>query len=239
VQKLFGQGFKQFASENFHAEDVEKIFTNERVRMEVGDMKSEEDMAYAEMLKRKFVNPQEPMNRGQKVTENKTYAEASREPPVKLTRINLHYSKFSRPTTLRTNTYQGSDMLQHDRGNVSKNNNQGEGSNIGLPTSNDWMKAMEDRLTKKINDYRKDFDAKLSDLEKQTQARMEKSEEMILGKLQEMQVKTTEDIKQSFNAKMNNVDHKFELIMNMLTKQTGSTGPNNTTASVTGPGKGQ
>jgi len=239
VQQLFGQGFKKFASENFHEENIQKIFTNERVQMDVGDMKTAEDMEYAEMLKRKFGNPQESMNQGQTVTANKTYAEASREPPTKLTRINLHYSKFSRPTTLRTNTYQGNETSQRNKDNASKGDDQGWKSDHEQVLSNEWMKDMEQRLTEKINDYREDFDAKLSALEKQTQARMEKSEEMILGKLQEMQVKTTEDIKESFNVKMNNVDHKFDLIMNMLTKQTGSTGPNNTTESVNGPGKGQ
>ena len=140
---------------------------------------------------------------------------------------------------MRTNTYQGNASLPQHKDNASKGDDQGWQSDNAQVSSNEWMKAMEKRLTEKINDYREDFDAKLSALEKQTQVRMEKSEEMILGKLQEMQVKTTEDIKESFNAKMNNVDHKFELIMNMLTKQTGSTGPNNTTESVNGPGKGQ
>ena len=237
VQKLFGQGFKAFAMENFNGDAITNIFTAEKVQLEEGNFKTQDDLDYAEMLKRKFSNPQDPMQSTTKISETKSYAEASRGPPAKLTRVNLHYSKFSRPTTLRTNTYQNSS------GHVSTGTmqtEQGPSEVSGEKNSLAWMKSLEDRLAKKIDDYRKDFDQKLVDLEKQTQDRMEKSEGMILNRLQEMQMKTTEEIKLSFNEKMNNVDQKFHMIMTMLSKQpTGSTGPNNTTESVNGPGKGQ
>ena len=167
----------------------------------------------------------------------KSYAEASRGPPAKLTRVNLHYSKFSRPTTLRTNTYQNSS------GNVGSETmqmKQGLSGASSEKNSLEWMKSLEDRLAKKIDEYRNDFDKKLVELEHQTQERMEKSEGMILSRLQEMQVKTTEDIKLTFNEKMGNVDQKFHMIMAMLSKQqTGSTGLSTTTNSGDGPGKNQ
>jgi len=246
VQKLFGQGFKSFAMENFHEDVITNIFTNEKVQLEEGNFRSQDDLDYAEMLKRKFSNPQEPMQATAKISETKTYAEASRGPPAKLTRVNLHYSKFSRLTTLRTNTYQNSsgiistanEIMQKQHGSHETSNMQGDHKDE--KNSMAWMKSLEDRLAKKIDDYRKDFDQKLVELEKQTQDRMEKSEGMILNRLQEMQVKTTEDIKLSFNEKMNNVDQKFHMIMTMLSKQqTGSTGMSTMTISGDGPGKNQ
>jgi len=63
-----------------------KIFTNERVQIEAGTVRSDEDAECAEILIQKFANPQEPIAEGTtRITTTKTFAEANKGPPIKLT----------------------------------------------------------------------------------------------------------------------------------------------------------
>ena len=82
VQELFGQDVKRHAKEFFSEEAMEKIFSNVKPHIEESNVFEDEDVEYALFLKRKFEsNPQDPGNETEHTFGQKTYAEASREPP--------------------------------------------------------------------------------------------------------------------------------------------------------------
>ena len=102
-----------------------------------------------------------------------------------------------------------------------------------------WTKAMEQRLSKKLDDYREEFNQKIEDLSQKTDEKLLKSEDMILSKFKDLQVQSSEDIKNSFGKQMQNIDNKLDMFMKILQNTSASTRSEDTTMSVSEPGKGQ
>ena len=84
VQDLFGQDVKKAAGLFFNDTDMEQIFSIERTHIESSNRVGQEDLDYALFLKRKFEpNPQDSEELPSAKYGTKTYAEASKEPPLK------------------------------------------------------------------------------------------------------------------------------------------------------------
>jgi len=80
------------------------------------------------------------------------------------------------------------------------------------------------------------FDEKLEYMEEQTDQRLRKSEQLIVGKLHEMQIQNTENINESFTTKMNEMGNKLDTYMTMFMAKIESTSAieHNRSAFVTG-----
>ena len=245
VQQLFGKGFKEHAQDHFDQEDLKQIFGSEEVR--IGSTKnksSKQSSAYAEFLKRKFQgNPQDSVDR-RSDTLQLSYADASRAPPLRQGKMNLHYSKFSESSPIVLNV-QNKKAKIDDEGNgvpISKNVEllmsrieQLETNSRVLPTAK-WEDEMDRRLTEKMNQFKLQFDDKLEQMEEQTDQRLRKSEQLIVGKLHEMQIQNTENINTSFTTKMNQMGNKLDTYMTIFMAKIESTSAieHNRSAFVTG-----
>ena len=99
-----------------------------------------------------------------------------------------------------------------------------------------WEDEMNRRLTEKMNQFKLQFDEKLEFMEKQTDQRFQKSEQIIVGKLNEMQLQNTANINKSFTTKMNEMGHKLDTYMTMFMAKIESTSAieHNRSAFVTG-----
>jgi len=233
VQQLFGKGFKEYAQEHFKEEDLKKIFGSEKMRID-GNKNGATKLGneYAEFLKRKFQgNPQDVDNAMRHSGTSKlSYADASRAPPSKAGRMNLHYSKFSEANPIELNVQKkkakihSSDEKTINTKHIEVMLNRLEKLEEDSKTSpNQWENEMDRRLTEKMNQFKAQFDAKLEHMEEQTDQRLRKSEELIVGKLQEMQIQNTANITKSFDMKMNEMGHKLDTYMTMFMAKIEST----------------
>ena len=59
------------------------------------------------------------------------------------------------------------------------------------------------KANEKMDQFKSQFEEKLEYMEEQTDQRFRKSEQIIVDKLQEMQIQNTENINKSFTMKMN------------------------------------
>jgi len=238
VQELFGKGFKEYAKEHFEEEDLQKIFNNAKIRFEdKGNPMSKKGNEYADFLKRKFQgNPQDMDSAVRPAdTRHMSYAEASKAPPLRQNRMNLHYSKFSEANPIKLN----SQMKQARTSSSSKDVQNHPHMEMILKRldalespsttqqgqNNMWEKQFNDKLQKQMHEWQEQVDAKLSDLECQTELRMKKSEEILLGKIQEMQIVHTQNITSSLENKMNQVHNKLDQYMTLFMDKLESTGP--------------
>jgi len=231
VQKLFGKNFQEYAKDHFYEEDIKTIFSNSKITLNMGRQTLKKDQDYAEFLKRKFAaNPQD-MDAGivKRDTKHKTYAEASKAPPQRKQKMNLHYSQFSAASTIRLNE-------QVKKAKISTGEDQNlqmvlkrldeleEKNNESHPASQDWEEKLNDELNTKMAIFQKNFDKQMSDLEDKTEQRMKKSEDLIIGKLNEMQTNNTANITQSFDSRMDEMGGKLDRYMQMFMAKLGSTG---------------
>jgi len=246
VQQLFGRGFKEHAQDHFNKEDLQKIFGSEKVRIEGrNNESSKKGSEYAEFLKRKFQgNPQDMDNVIRRSDTSKlSYAEASRAPPNRQGKMNLHYSKFSESSPIVLN-------MQNKKAKRGSENDGSQKSSVDVLMSRierletsaqelpnvKWEEEMNRRLTEKMNQFKLQFDEKLELMEKQTDQRFQKSEQIIVGKLHEMQIQNTANINKSFTTKMNEMGHKLDTYMTMFMAKIESTSAieHNRSAFVTG-----
>jgi len=238
VQQLFGKGFKEYAKEHFEEEDLQKIFNNAKIRFEdKGNHLLKQGNEYADFLKRKFQgNPQDMDSAVRHVdTKHMSYAEASKAPPLRQNRMNLHYSKFSEanPITLnshvkkaRTSSSSKDDQDHTHMEMILKRLDALESPSYSQQERNNmWEKQFSDKLQKQMDVMQKQVETKLSDLEDQTELRMQKSEAILLGKIQEMQIVNTQNITRSFENKMNQVHNKLDQFMTLFMENLESTGP--------------
>ena len=163
-------------------------------------------------------------------TSKLSYAEASRAPPSKTGRMNLHYSKFSEANPIELNVQKKKAKIHSSNENTINTKhievmlNRLEKLEKDTKTSpNQWENEMDRRLTEKMNQFKEQFDAKLEQMEEQTDQRLRKSEELIVGKLQEMQIQNTANITHTFDLKMNEMGHKLDTYMTMFMAKIEST----------------
>ena len=247
VQQLFGKGFKEHAQDHFDQENIKKIFGNEKMRIESAkNESSKKGSEYAEFLKRKFQgNPQDVDNVTRRSDTSKlSYAEASRAPPSRPGKINLHYSKFSASSPIVLNVQ--NKKAKHDSASDGASANASVDlllsrieqleTNSQVKQTDKWEDEMDKRLTEKMNQFKMQFDEKLEYMEAQTDQRLRKSEQLIVGKLHEMQIQNTENINKSFTTKMNEMGNKLDTYMTMFMAKIESTGAieHNRSAFVTG-----
>jgi hypothetical protein len=90
---------------------------------------------------------------------------------------------------------------------------------------NMWEEQFNEKIQKQMHELQAQVEAKLTELECQTELRMQKSEEILLGKIQEMQIVHTQNITSSFENKMNQVHTKLDQYMTMFMNKIESTGP--------------
>ena len=243
IDLLFGTDFREFALKHFTENDVNEIFKSKKIQVQEKSNKklNAAESEYADFLKRKFMhNPQDSqVSATTKVTKNKTYAEASKEPPMKMNRLNLHYSQFSPKVADKNDTTQIQITLQQ----VLKRVNELETSQNTVPTKDTtYHEQMQYDLEVKMDEKLKRFDdtlnTKLSKLEEETNKKMLKSESMILSKFEEMQVATSHKMQSLFEDKMNVMNATLGNFMINLENKLGSTGATNTQMGGVGvPGK--
>jgi len=236
VQELFGKGFKEYAQEHFCEKDLQKIFAGEKMR--IGENQhgpSKIGGEYAEYLKRKFQGNSQDTNDVMRYSDTAklSYAEASRSPPQRHGRMNLHYSKFSESSTIelnhqpkKTRTETVQTAQERESFNVLLKRLEKLETNVtnshSAPTT--WENALNDRLQDHMNKFQKQFESKLSALETQTEQRMQKSEKLILQQLNEMQAINTQSITNSFTSQMSQVNGKLDKYMTMFMAKLESTG---------------
>jgi len=236
VQQLFGKGFKEYAKEHFEDEDLVTIFDKEKIRFEEkGNSMSKKGGEYADFLKRKFQgNPQDMDSAVRQVnTKYMSYAEASKAPPLRQNRMNLHYSQFSEasPITLNANVKKArTTSIKETQDNVKvemilKRLEALESPSTNQVQQNMWEENFNKKLQKQMHELQAQVEAKLTELECQTELRMQKSEEILLGKIQEMQIVHTQNITSSFENKMNQVHTKLDQYMTLFMNKIESTGP--------------
>ena len=231
VQQLFGQDVKKFAGEMFTNDAMDTIFTDEKTRIESSFQYEQEDVDYATFLKRKFTsNPQD--SNSTNTTGGKSYAEASRGPPLKKSN-QLHYSVFSKPAAVQYNSFQPES---------TDTNPSGTNQNMSTPSvaqvnNTNWEEKMEERLTEKIGVIRLEFEAQIKELEERTNERLQQNEESIIQKFKDFQNQTSEKMMQSFDNRMNNMESKFEGFFSKFTEIMQSTGAGSTNGSASVAGK--
>jgi len=243
VQELFGQDMKQAAKEHFDEVTLTEIFSYEKPRLESTSTYSKEDVDYATFLKRKFAsNPQEPTSPTLATTGGtKSYAEASREPPLK--RVNqLHFSKFSTPNTIKLNSYdqEPTKMMQPrlseiqavlDRLEALEKKAQSQ------PTPVNWEEEIDKRISDKIGVIRVEIDNQLQEFEHNTNERFKKSEEIIINKFQELQEHTSIELQKKMDNRMNLMEQKFDTFLDQFqTVLHNSTSPMSARMSAVGAG---
>ena len=232
VQKLFGKNFQEYAKDHFYEEDIKEIFTDSKITIKMGRQTSKEDQDYAEFLKRKFsANPQD-IDQGIKKRDpkSKTYAEASMAPPQRKQRMNLHYSQFSEASTV-TLSAKAKKVRVHHSDDINRNIQEVmqriedlEKNRIDpAPKEMDWEKTLNEELDSKMAIFQTNFEIKMGELEKKTENRMKKSEELIIGKLNEIQLQNMEDITKSFDSRMDEMGGKLDRYMQMFINKLGST----------------
>jgi len=242
VRKLFGNDFKLLALQHFQPDDVKELFKRNKVNVEYNNkpMLSGATSEYLAFLKRKFSGNQTPKSlmASQVVTKGKTYAEISREPPMKMNKLNLHYSSFSPapPPTSAQNLQIAQTLQQVLKRVESLEKKPQQQPVVGGKVSNS---TLEDRLQKKLSDMNSKFDIKLKEMETISNQRMIDSENMILEKFEQMQMAHSNDIKQTFDTKMDQMHSTFALFMNRLETKLASTGAGDATESVPVPGKNE
>jgi len=229
VKELFGNDFKAVALKHFHESDVNELFQNSKPRVEEKrtSKMSEEDTAYAAFLKRKFShNPQDPQHSGEeKITKTLTYAEASKQPPVKMTRLNLHYSKFS-PKSPPPTTAHGLEITNiATRLEALEKCNPVESHD---PSRSQWSSELEKRMEEKMVELQQRFDAKMMEMERKTTARMEESEELFMKKFESIHITHSAKIERSFDTRMNDVTSKLDAVMQLILQNNKSTSTTNT-----------
>ena len=218
VTELFGNDFKELAMKHFQTQDVKDLFQNSKPKVDARrrNTLTEADTNYAAFLKRKFThNPQDPQtSTTAKITKNKTYAEASREPPIKMNKINLHYSKFS-PKVVSTAAHVQINALERVLERVSTLEK--SGSNGMMTAERDaWESNLEQRMNEKMNEMQNKFDEKLLNMEQHTIKRMKESENIFMKKFEEIQTNQSEKIEKSFDTKMCEVTSKLDAVMRLM-----------------------
>ena len=128
-------------------------------------------------------------------TSKLSYAEASRAPPSRPGKTNLHYSKFSASSPIVLNVQ--NKKAKHDSASEGVSANASVDlllsrieqleTNSQVMKTDKWENEMDKRLTEKMNQFKMQFDEKLEYMEAQTDQRLRKSEQLIVGKLHEMQ----------------------------------------------------
>jgi len=234
---------KQAAKEHFDEVTLTEIFSYEKPRLESTSTYSKEDVDYATFLKRKFAsNPQEPTSPTLATTGGtKSYAEASREPPLK--RVNqLHFSKFSTPNTIKLNSYdqEPTKMMQPrlseiqavlDRLEALEKKAQSQ------PTPVNWEEEIDKRISDKIGVIRVEIDNQLQEFEHNTNERFKKSEEIIINKFQELQEHTSIELQKKMDNRMNLMEQKFDTFLDQFqTVLHNSTSPMSARMSAVGAG---
>jgi len=233
VQKLFGKNFQEYAKDHFYEEDIKTIFSNSKITINRGRQTSKKDQEYADFLKRKFgANPQD-MDAGiaKRDTKYKTYAEASKAPPQRKQRMNLHYSQFSEASGIQLNEQVKKTKVNHNKEkeqelqmvlqrleSLEKKKDEPE------HTNQDWEEKLNEKLNNKMAVFQKNFEMQMKTLESKTENRMKKSEELIIGKLHEMQMNNTTNITNSFDSRMDEMGGKLDQYMRMFMEKLGSTG---------------
>ena len=245
VKLLFGKDFKSLALEHFKPEDVEEIFKKKQIAIETQSKASLSEAAsdYCLFLKRKFESPQqnEACLESKNVTKTKTYAQASRAPPMKMNKLNLHYSAFSpSPPPSDSQNLQIVSTLQQVLKRVesleSKKGNVNEDDQQLIYKRN--TESLEERLNQKMKELDMKFDTALTEIEEKTDQRMRESENMVMNKFEELHVAYSEDIKKSFDERMNTMNSTLEGFMTRLESKLVSTRTDDTQMSgVPVPGK--
>ena len=232
VQKLFGKNFQEYAKDHFYEEDIKEIFADSKITIKMGRQTSKKDQEYAEFLKRKFsANPQD-MDSGieKRDTRSKTYAEASMAPPQRKQRMNLHYSQFSKASGVklseRAEKVKGhhNDDFQQNIHDVMQRIEDLESKRMDHAQKEvDWETKLDEELNSKMAIFQTNFEMQMGELEKRTDTRMKKSEELIIGKLNEIQLKNMENITKSFDSRMDEMGGKLDRYMQMFISKLGST----------------
>ena len=250
VKLLFGNDFKSLARAHFKHDDVEEIFQKKQIAIEAKSRAhvSEAASDYLLFLKRKFDSPQrnEVCNENTQVTKTKTYAQASKEPPLKMNKLNLHYSaSFSpSPPPSESQNLQIVTTLQQVLKRVeSLETHKGKNDNTAgqqLIDKGNNTALLEERLNKKMRELDLKFDTALSGIEEKTDKRMRESENMVMSKFEELHIAYSEDIKKSFDARMTTMNSTLEGFMTRLESKIVSTRADDTQMSgVSVPGKNQ
>jgi len=246
VQKLFGKNFQEYAKDHFYEEDIKEIFDDSKISIKMRRQTSKKDQDYAEFLKRKFsANPQD-MDSGmeKKNTKSKTYAEASMVPPQRKQRLNLHYSQFSGASRV-TLSDKAKKVKVHHNDDFQQNINEVLQRIEDLETKRmdheqkeiDWETRLDEELNSKMAIFQTNFEMQMGELEKRTDTRMKKSEELIIGKLNEIQIKNMENITKSFDSRMDEMGGKLDRYMQMFMSKLGSTDSNRHESDVSVVGK--
>jgi len=242
VKKLFGNDFKLLALQHFRSSDVDDIFQRNKVNVTYNNksMTSGATSDYLDFLKRKFSGDQnsKPLKESQVVTKGKTYAEISREPPTKMKKLNLHYSSFSPPPPpTSAQNLQIAQTLQQVLKRVESLEKKPQQLPVVDGESSD--PPLEERLHKKLSEMNSKFDDKLKEMETKSNQRMIDSENMILEKFEQMQMEHSNDIKQTFDTKMDKMHSTLAVFMNRLETKLASTGAGDAKESVPVPGKNE
>jgi len=232
VQKLFGKKFQEYAKDHFYEEDVKEIFADSKITIKMGRQTSKEDQDYAEFLKRKFsANPQD-IDQGidKRDTKIKTYAEASMAPPQRKQRMNLHYSQFSEASKVtlgskakKIRVHNGDDLTQNINEVMQRLEKLEKKRIYPEQKEMDWEEKLNEELNSKMEIFQTNFELQMGELEKKTENRMKKSEELIIGKLNDIQNKNMEDITKSFDSRMDEMGGKLDRYMQMFINKLGST----------------
>jgi len=195
---------------------------------------------YLDFFKREFTSnnqTSQSTTSSQIVTKGKTYAEASKEPPMKMNKLNLHYSSCSPapPPTIAQNL-QIAQTLKQVLKRVESLEQKPQKLSI-LVDVNVTTSTLEEQLQKKLSEMNSKFDSKLQEMEKMSNKRMQDSENMILEKFEEMRMAHSNDIKKTFDTKMDQMHSTFVLFMDRLETKLASTGAGDVKESIPVPGK--
>ena len=161
---------------------------------------------------------------------------------MKMNKLNLHYSAFSpSPPPSESQNLQivstlqqvlkRVDSLELKKGNVNKD----EQEQLLQKRNNE---SLEERLNQKMRELDMKFDTALTEIEEKTDQRMRESENMVMNKFEELHVAYSEDIKKSFDERMNTMNSTLEGFMTRLESKLASTRTEDTQkSSVPVPGK--
>ena len=208
IQKFFSTDMATMARDFFHEEVIHKLFGTNSPKIIGMRQFTPSEIEYADVLKRKYVTSDNSSIRG---SEQK-----HETPPLKLNKKELYYSKFSRPNTMKQNTYDDDESkgtkIEQVMHRLSKLENlstktddmihDSVKSELSTISQEEWSKTLEEKITKK-----------LQDMDEKIMKKVEQNNVTTVNLIQESEKRTIRNFEERLDTKL---DKRFETFFSQM-----------------------